>query len=95
MQVDFDKAMVIPPGRKDLNFQFTAPDFVSPERTQFHYQLEHFDRDWVQAGNRRAAYYTNIPPGEYRFRVMACKDGQCTAVTSTPSLTLEPAFYES
>ncbi|MDQ2776947.1 MAG: ATP-binding protein [Acidobacteriota bacterium] len=94
-QVDFNRAMDIPPGKKDLSFQFTAPDFTNPERIQFRYKLDNFDKDWVQADSRRVAYYTNIPPGEYRFQVMACRDEQCSGVTSTPPLTLEPAFYES
>jgi signal transduction histidine kinase/ligand-binding sensor domain-containing protein len=93
--VAFEKAMTLPPGHKNLSFQFTSPDFASPEQIQFRYKLENFDKEWVQAGNRRVAYYTNIPPGEYRFSVVACKNGQCTAATSTPAITLEPAFYES
>ncbi len=94
-QVDFSRAMDIPPGKKDLSFQFAAPDFANPEQIQFRYKLNNFDKDWVQAYSRRVAYYTNIPPGEYQFQVMACKGEQCSGVTSTPPLTLEPAFYES
>jgi signal transduction histidine kinase/CheY-like chemotaxis protein/ligand-binding sensor domain-containing protein len=55
----------------NLEFHYTALTFLFPEFTQFRYRLEGFDADWVEAGNRRAAYYTNIPPGTYRFRVMA------------------------
>ena len=55
----------------NLEFHYTALSFLFPEFTQFRYRLEGFDADWVEAGNRRAAYYTNVPPGTYRFRVVA------------------------
>ncbi|MGA9627685.1 MAG: two-component regulator propeller domain-containing protein [Bryobacteraceae bacterium] len=55
----------------NLEFHYTALTFLFPEFTQFRYKLEGFDADWVDAGNRRAAYYTNVPAGRYRFRVMA------------------------
>ena len=55
----------------NLEFHYTALTFLFPEFTQFRYALEGFDSNWVEAGNRRAAYYTNVPPGTYRFRVAA------------------------
>jgi signal transduction histidine kinase/ligand-binding sensor domain-containing protein len=86
--------VVIPPGRKQLEFQFTAPGSAKPQALQFSYMLEGFDKDWVQAGSRRAAYYTNVPPSNYRFRVNACVDRQCEE--SAPlTVILEPAFYET
>ncbi len=71
-----DMALRIPPGKGQLDFEFTAPSLVASDKIRFEYMLEGFDKDWVDAGTRRVAYYTNIPPGEYRFRVIACnKDG--------------------
>src|ERR1019366_6797656 len=55
----------------NLEFHYTALSFRFPEFMQFRYRLEGFDAGWVDAGNRRAAYYTNVPPGTYRFRVVA------------------------
>ncbi|MCX6627828.1 MAG: response regulator, partial [Candidatus Solibacter sp.] len=55
----------------NLEFHYTALSFLFPEFTQFRYRLEGFDAGWVEAGNRRAAYYTNVPPGSYQFRVIA------------------------
>jgi signal transduction histidine kinase/ligand-binding sensor domain-containing protein/ActR/RegA family two-component response regulator len=55
----------------NLEFHYTALTFLFPEFTQFRYKLEGFDADWVEAGNRRAAYYTNVPSGAYWFRVVA------------------------
>ena len=54
-----------------ISFGFTAFDFQSPQKNQYAYKLEGFDQDWIQAGNRRFATYTNIPGGQYVFRVKA------------------------
>ncbi len=70
-EVSFDKPIVVPPGKGQLEFEFTAPSFIAPDKIQFRYMLEGFDNDWTQAGTRRVAYYTNIPHGKYRFRVRA------------------------
>lgn len=70
-QVEMDQSIVQARGKGELEFHYTAPSFTTPERVKFKYKLEGFDDDWVEAGTRRAAYYTNIPPGSYRFRVMA------------------------
>jgi signal transduction histidine kinase/ligand-binding sensor domain-containing protein/ActR/RegA family two-component response regulator len=59
------------PGEGNLEFQYTAFQFVAPTRLRFRYKLEGFDSDWVEAGSRRTAYYTRIPPGQYVFRVQA------------------------
>ncbi len=90
------KPLVLPPGKGQLEFQFTAPSFVAPEKIQFRYMLEGFDKDWTQAGNRRVAYYTNIPPGEYQFRVVACNNDQVwSSDGAVLSLTLEPHYYQT
>ena len=64
----------IPPGRKDIEIRYTALSFAAPSRVLFKYMLVGFDETWVQAGTRRVAYYTNIPPGDYVFRVIACNE---------------------
>ena len=55
------------PGRGDLEFHYAGLSFVDPDRVHFRYMLEGFDREWVEAGSRRVAFYTNIPPGRYTF----------------------------
>jgi signal transduction histidine kinase/ligand-binding sensor domain-containing protein len=94
-EVAFDRPVVIPPGKGQLQFEFTAPSFVAPEKIQFRYMLEGFDKDWTQAGGRRVAYYTNIPHGEYRFRVRAGNDDKWSASSPVVSLTLQPFFYQT
>jgi len=56
---------------KSLSFEFTTLDFRAPERIRYSYRLRDFDKDWVPAGERRLAAYTNLDPGEYRFQARA------------------------
>jgi signal transduction histidine kinase len=84
------------PGKGQLEFEFSALSFVSPEKIRFRYKLEGFDKDWVEAGTRRAAYYTNIAPGDYRFTVIACNnDGVWNSAGASVPFTLAPHFYET
>jgi len=69
--------------------------FLVPERVLFKYMLVGYDRDWVDAGTRRAAYYTNLPPGTYRFEVIACNnDGVWNEKGASFAFKLSPHFYE-
>ena len=86
---------MIPPGKRRFEFQFTVPGSAAPEKLQFSYMLEGFDKDWVQSGSRGLANYTNIPPANYRFRVLACIDSLCTNNGSGINLVIQPAFYET
>src|SRR6266498_1796301 len=54
-----------------ISFEFAAFDFQAPQKNQYAYKLEGFDKDWIQAENRRYATYTNLPGGRYIFRVKA------------------------
>jgi signal transduction histidine kinase/ligand-binding sensor domain-containing protein/CheY-like chemotaxis protein len=80
----------------NLEFHYTALSFLFPEFIQFRYRLDGFDTDWVDAGNRRAAYYTNLPPGAYRFRVAARKmDSPWNTVGASFPLEARPRFYQT
>jgi hypothetical protein len=54
-----------------ISFEFAAFDFQAPQKNQYAYMLEGFNEDWIHAGNRRYATYTNLPGGQYIFRVKA------------------------
>jgi signal transduction histidine kinase/CheY-like chemotaxis protein/ligand-binding sensor domain-containing protein len=80
----------------NLEFHYTALTFLFPEFTQFRYKLEGFDAGWVEAGNRRAAYYTNVPSGRYRFRVVARNmDSAWNESGASFSLKARPRFYQT
>jgi len=86
----------IPPGSGSLEFTYTGIDFVAPRQMHFWYRLENFDKNWVEAGTRRTAYYTNIPPGSYRFEVIAENaDGIKSASSAGFAFILEPHFYQT
>ena len=94
--VPLDHAINLHAGTEKIEFHYTALSFLVPERVLFKYKLDGFDRKWVDAKNRRAAYYTNLPPGEYRFRVMACNnDGVWNETGASVAFTLEPHFYQT
>ena len=95
-QLGVKSAIRAVPGQGDLEFQYTAIELGSTQRVRFRYKLEGFDRDWTDAGTRRTAYYTNIPPGPYRFVVSAGGgDGTWTPETTAISFLLTPHFYQT
>ena len=71
-EVDPASVKTLGPGRVNVAFQYTALTYLAPGRMNFRYLLEGYDRDWTNAGSRREAFYTNLPPGKFRFRVVAC-----------------------
>ncbi len=99
--IDDDKPLstlgpvVIPPGKKQIEFRFTAPGAASSEKLSFFYQLEGFDKGWVNAANRRIAYYTNLPAGDFNFRIKACVHDSCVENQSAIPVSVQPAFYET
>jgi PAS domain S-box-containing protein len=81
---------------RDLEFHYTALSFISPNRVRFRYRLEGFDDKWVDADTRRVAYFTNLPPGPYRFRVVACNnDGVWNLTGASFSFELAPRFHQT
>jgi PAS domain S-box-containing protein len=86
----------LPPGKGQLEVEFTTASFVAQQKIRFRYMLDGFDKDWTEAGNRRTAYYTNLPPGEYVFRVIASIDGKnWNRGEGVITLVLKPHFYQT
>ncbi len=85
-----------PPDANTFDFRFTALCLSAPEKTRFRYRLEPFDKDWVDAGTRRTAHYTNMPPGEYSFQVIAANNyGIWNDRGAGVHFVLRPHFYQT
>ncbi len=86
----------VPPGDGDLEFRYAALGFEAPEKILFRYRLTGFDKDWIDAGSRRTAYYTNIPPGHYTFQVIARNgDGVWNSGGAAFIFHLRPHYYQA
>lgn len=91
-----EQPVLIEPGIRNFSIRFTALSFISPQRIEFRTMLEGFDPDWNPIGNRREEFYTNIPPGEYRFRVIASNhDGIWNMEGSHITIHVMPAFWQT
>ena len=83
-------------GKVHFEFDYAGLSFVAPQKVRYRYMLEGFDRGWTDAGTRRAAYYTNIPPGRYTFRVQAANnDGVWNTAGAALGFELKPHFYQT
>ena len=88
--------VTIPKGRGELEIRYTALSLRASEKNRFRYRLEGVDPDWVEAGNRRYAYYNKVVPGDYRFHVIACNnDGVWSEAGATVNLSLQPHFWQT
>lgn len=95
-EIDLSSVPVLPPRRKRLELHYTALSFVSPEKVRYRYRLEGFETDWVEAGGNRIAQYTRVPPGDYRFRVIAANSDKVWNETGAfVVFRLQYAFYET
>ena len=84
------------PAKGNLEFNYTALSLAIPERVLFRYKLEGIDTDWQSAGTRRQAFYTNLPPGKYRFHVIACNnDGVWNEAGTSLDFSVTPAYYQT
>jgi ligand-binding sensor domain-containing protein/signal transduction histidine kinase len=90
------ESLRLAPGRHTLEFRYTGLSFDAPERTRFRYRLEALDPHWVEAGTRRVAFYSFVPPGAYRFQVIACNgDGVWNQLGASLDLTVLPHFWQT
>ncbi|HTB86582.1 MAG TPA: two-component regulator propeller domain-containing protein [Steroidobacteraceae bacterium] len=86
----------VAPGAERWEFHYSGLSLLVPQRSLFKYRLDGFDKDWVDAGNRRTAYYTRLPPGSYTFRVIASNDdGVWNNTGARFHFTLKPHFYQT
>jgi signal transduction histidine kinase/ligand-binding sensor domain-containing protein len=89
-------AIRIAPGQENFEIQYTALSFINSENLRFRYKLEGLDHDWVEAGTRRTAYYSHVPPGAHTFRVIAANsDGVWNEEGKSVSFRVLPPFYQT
>ena len=86
----------LPPKPRDLQIDYTSPTFLVPQRVKFRYRLDRYDRDWHDAGTRRQAFYTDLPPGKYSFRVIASNsDGVWNETAAKLDFSVAPTYYQT
>jgi signal transduction histidine kinase/ligand-binding sensor domain-containing protein len=86
----------LPPLVRDLEIDYTALSLVAPEKNHFKYRLEGHDRDWQDAGNRRQAFYNDLAPRNYRFRVIASNNsGVWNEAGAAFDFSIAPAYYQT
>ncbi len=87
---------VLPALTRNFEVDYSALSLSMPSRVRFKYFLEGVDPGWQSAGTRRQAFYTNVPPGEHRFRVIASnEDGLWNATGAEARVVIPPAFYQT
>ena len=91
-----DDGLRLPPLTRDLEIDYSALSFVNPAKVRFRYMLEGHDRGWQEPGTRRQAFYTDLRPGNYRFRVIACNDdGLWNEAGATLNFAIAAKWYQT
>ncbi len=86
----------LPALTRDVEIDYTALSFAAPEKVQFRYMLLGRDSDWQDAATRRRAFYNNLGPGDYRFRVIACNNsGVWNEEGASLGFAITPAYYQT
>ena len=86
----------VPAGHVHFQFDYAGLSFTAPQKVRYRYMLQGFDKVWTEAGTRRSAYYTNIPPGRYTFRAQAANnDGLWNTEGAALEFELRPHFYQT
>jgi signal transduction histidine kinase/streptogramin lyase len=91
-----DASLRLPPLTRDLEIDYSGLSFVVPQNVRFRYRLEGRDAGWQEPGTRRQAFYSDLRPGKYRFRVIACNnDGVWNEVGASLDFSVAPAWYQT
>jgi len=94
--ITYKKALKFPYNKNSLSFNFAALDYISTARLNYYYQLVGYDKNWVEAGNRNYAAYTNLPAGKYLFQVKASLSGlQKNDPVTTLRIIITPPFWKT
>jgi len=86
----------LPARVRDLQIDYTGLSLAAPEKVLFRYKLEGWDHDWQDVGPRRQAFYSNLPPRNYTFRVKACNNsGVWNEAGTSLDFSIAPAYYQT
>jgi signal transduction histidine kinase/ligand-binding sensor domain-containing protein len=84
------------PGRRRITFHFASVNLTNPAQIRFRYRLDDYDATWSETATIREASYPNLPPGHFRFRVVACnQDGLWSSTESSVSFQVDPAYWQN
>jgi signal transduction histidine kinase len=90
------KSLTLPAGTRNVHVDFSVLSFSNSRAARVRYRVDGQDSDWIDAGNRRQAFYTNLTPGRYRFRLMAANDGGVwNRHEATVDFVIPPTFVQS
>jgi PAS domain S-box-containing protein len=91
------ESLQLPPLTRDLEIGYTSTSFLIPQKVKFRYRLDGHDRDWQDAGARREAFYTDLGPGKYRFRVIASNNSGVWNEQGVAALdfAIAPAYWQT
>ncbi|MGH9159164.1 MAG: ligand-binding sensor domain-containing protein, partial [Vicinamibacteraceae bacterium] len=94
--VPFEDGVRLASHQNTLEIRYTGLSFENSPWLRFRYRLNGLDEDWVEAGRRRTAYYSHVPPGEYTFAVLAANsDGVWNTTGASLSIVIVPRFYQT
>jgi ligand-binding sensor domain-containing protein/signal transduction histidine kinase len=94
--VDARTFFKVQPGHERITIHYAGLSFVAPQKVRYRYILQGFDRGWVEAGGSRTAYYTNVPPGTYQFKVISSNnDGVWSTEPAALEFKVEPRFTQT
>jgi len=95
-RIGWEKSITLKYNQSNIAIHYCALSFIFPERNQYAYQLEGFDKKWNEVGSRRVAYYTNIPPGKYIFKVKGSNnDGVWNEAGASLEIIILPPFWKT
>ncbi len=94
--ISMGSVVQINPTQENFEIQYTALSFINSENLHFKYKLAGLDHEWVDAGTRRTAYFSHVPPGQYTFQVIAANsDGVWNEVGQSVKIVVLPPFYRT
>lgn len=94
--IEFGQRAEIEPGSHKFEFHYAGLSLSAPQKVKFKYILEGYDQNWVDAGTRRTAFYTNLPAGNYRFSVIAANnDGVWSEQETSVNFLVREPFWRT